>query len=395
VLHDEVHTVGGDQTLDVFARRTKTIDGGETETVVLDRNTTIEADDVQTVALAEQGGGKDQDTVDGAGLAHVKLTRTTTIDKREHGTFQESREEEVTGVDALHVSQVREVVADQEWKAVQGKTQVVLTDGHALAKADGEIEATTSQAQVLLVPGGTGVIKVVALKIHCGNSHLTLSDAGMVLKSTTVLVRGDNGVVTVDPTGVKTAGKDISSSAKMLNEIKGALVMISDTPGAFDPLAPKKQQVQFDAGPLGQLRLQHAEEDPLSLEVTLLGNDAKPAANTAYQLMLPTGELFQGKTDGAGKLKQDLPGASRTAHVSFEPVAGEGVVFRTMAMVDDASDAAPIAQLRQLGFGGDTSPAEEVVREFQATHRLDETGQMDGPTKDALAALRSGRGRKG
>jgi hypothetical protein len=133
----------------------------------------------------------------------------------------------------------------------------------------------------------------------------------------------------------------------------------------------------------------------LSLEVTLLGNDLKPAPDTAYTLMLPTGEVFQGKTDAAGLLKQKLPGAARTAAVTFEPVKGEGVVARSIALVDDDSDAAPIAQLRQLGFGGDTSPAEEVVREFQAVHRLDETGQLDGPTKDALAAMKSGRGLQG
>jgi hypothetical protein len=49
--------------------------------------------------------------------------------------------------------------------------------------------------------------------------------------------------------------------------------------------------------------------------------------------------------------------------------------------------------LRHLGYGGPTSPAEEVVREFQGTMRLDETGVIDPDTKKALAALKAGKGK--
>jgi len=65
---------------------------------------------------------------------------------------------------------------------------------------------------------------------------------------------------------------------------------------------------------------------------------------------------------------------------------------RRLALVDDDSDEAPVAQLRQLGLGGDTSPPEEVIREFQGMARLEETGKMDPATQDALAALRGGKG---
>jgi hypothetical protein len=141
-----------------------------------------------------------------------------------------------------------------------------------------------------------------------------------------------------------------------------------------------------------QLRLDAPDEQKLNLEVTLLGNDRKPAANAAYQVLLPTGELFQGKTDGAGVLRQKLPGAARTARVVFEPGPGAGPITRTLALVDHDAEHAPIEQMRQLGFGGATSPHEEVVREFQGASRLPETGLLNDETKKALADLSAGRG---
>lgn len=391
-VHDEVHTVGGDQKLDVFGRRSKTVHAGETETVVLDRRTTVEANDTRTVSELDGKGSKDQDAVDGAALLQLKDTRTTTVEGLEKGAFKANREEAVEGLDSTQVSGVRHETADVQWKAAQGTTSVVLEGGSALVSGEGLIESTTEKCKLLLTPEGEGSVNVKNLSIICGSSRLTVEGGKVRLKAATVVVRGADGAIKLDVTGAKTIGKDISSSAKLLNEIKGALVVFSDTPGAPDPLAPKKAAAQAAGGPAEQLRLAPAEEETQDLEATLLGNDLKPAANARYQVRLPTGELFQGMTDASGKLKQKLPGSARTAGVSYEPADGSGMIFRTMSLVDDDSPEAPVAQLRQLGCGGDTSPPEEVIREFQGMCRLEETGQMDPATKDALAAMRAGRG---
>jgi hypothetical protein len=171
------------------------------------------------------------------------------------------------------------------------------------------------------------------------------------------------------------------------------MVVISDTPGSFDPFVPVRQALKLPDDFAEQLQLQALDKEPLDLEVTLLGHDRLPAAHIDYKLMIPTGEVFSGKTDGAGKLKQQLPGSARTALVSYEPAQGAGLMCRNLALVEDDSDAAPIAMLRHLGYGGVTSPPEEVVREFQGMMRLDETGVIDPDTKKALAALKAGEGK--
>jgi hypothetical protein len=85
----------------------------------------------------------------------VTLTRTTTTEGLEKGTFRASREEEVEGLDARHVSKLRQVRADEEWRAAQAKSSIVLKDGDAHWRIDGEIEASNANARLLMTPDGT------------------------------------------------------------------------------------------------------------------------------------------------------------------------------------------------------------------------------------------------
>jgi type VI secretion system secreted protein VgrG len=391
--HDEVHVVGNDQALEVIGNRTKTVHGGEWERVLGNRETTVEADDEHLVAKAAEGGGKDEDTVDGASELHVVDARTTHVEGLETGAFRDGREVEVA-VDVLtHVTKQRSVQADEEWKGAQGKTSLVLKETDATWHADGELEAATTRAQLLMKPGGPATITIKSLKLVCGASRITLGEKSVVLKSPEILVRGDQGTIKLDPVGAKTSGKDITASAKVLNELKGPLVVISDTPGAVDPFVAVKHQVAVPEELAEQLQLQVPDKEPLDLEVTVLGHDLLPTPNIDYKLMLPTGEVLSGTTDAQGKLKQKLPGSARSAMLSYEPAEGAGLICRKLDLVDDEGDAAPIALLRHLGYGGPTSPAEEVLREFQGMMRLDETGVVDGETKKAIAALKAGKGK--
>jgi hypothetical protein len=392
-VHDEVHVVGAAQTLEVMGSRAKTVHAGETEAVLANRVTTIEADDEQTVALGEKGGGKDEDTVDGASELHVVLARTTTIQGLEKGEFHQGRETEVGPSDQTHVSGLRRVQADEEWKAAQGKTSVVLKESNATFHADGEIEAATANAQFLLQPKGPARLTIKNLKIAVGASQIIMGPRSIVVKAPQVLVRGDQGSIKLDPAGAKTSGKDVTASARIMNELKGPLVMISDTPGAVDPFTPMKQHLVVADDLAEQLRLQDPDKEMLDLEATLLGYDLLPAAHVDYKLMIPTGEVFSGKTDGTGKLKCKLPGSARTAMVSFEPAEGAGEMCRSLSLVEGEGDVASVAMLRHLGYGGPTSAAEEVIREFQGMMKLDETGTIDPDTKKAIAALRAGKGK--
>src|SRR6185436_10164276 len=243
-VHDEAHVVGHDQGLEVIGNRRKIVHGGESETVLQNRLTTIEADDEQTVATGEAGGGRDDDTVDGASELGVTLTRTTTIVGLAKGTFGASREVEIDPLASLQVTGLRQVIADEEWKAAQGKTSIVQKESNAEWNADGEIEAHNEKADLLLKPDATGTLTVKELKIVCGASRMTMGEKGIAFKSPTVLVRGDRGSVRLDAAGARTSGQDVRASAKILNEVKGPLVMISDTPGAVDPFLAQKVTVE-------------------------------------------------------------------------------------------------------------------------------------------------------
>src|SRR4029450_8499671 len=117
----------------------------------------------------------------------------------------------------------------------QGKTSVVLKDGDATWHADGEIEAATARAQLLLHPRGPAQLTLQNLKTVCGASQIVMGPRSIVVKSPEVVVLGEQGSIKLDPAGARTSGKDVTASAKVLNELKGPLVLISDTPGAADP----------------------------------------------------------------------------------------------------------------------------------------------------------------
>jgi hypothetical protein len=94
---------------------------------------------------------------------------------------------------------------------------------------------------------------VKSLKIVCGASRMTLGREGHRPEVARGLVRGDKGTVRLDAAGAKTSGQDVTASAKMVNEIKGPLVMISDTPGAVDPFLGPPGTLEMVAGLAEQL----------------------------------------------------------------------------------------------------------------------------------------------
>jgi type VI secretion system secreted protein VgrG len=382
--HDESRGVGRDQTLKVVGQRRSQVQRGETEHVLGSRHVVIGADDEHSVLDLEDGsGGSEEDEVDGSASLTVKLERETELDGLETTTVRDGRDRVVDGTHSLHVTAVRSTTADELWKAAQGKSSVTLTAGSAGWLADAQIEASTQKGDILLQPDGLATLKVTELKLVCGAARVTIGPEKIAIQAPQVLIRAAGGAVTAGPQGVATTGKEIVSSAVVLNELKGPLVIISDTPGSVDPLAAQDHHVTGEAAKASSLELAQPEVKLVDLSAPLYGRNLVPLAGAKYQIRLPTGEVRSGTTDGSGTLKEKIPAGLKFIDVTYAASPDEEPSAVTLELPGDEGDPA-VVHLLNLGFGGPTRPQEEAVRNFQRVAGLPSTGELDAATKKAL-----------
>jgi type VI secretion system secreted protein VgrG len=217
--HDESRAVGNDQTLEVNGKRTKTVHKDETITVKQKRATTVEGDNTRHVH------GKDTQTVQKEQVVTVHGPRTVTVDKLEKGIFYAGRDETVTGDDKLHVTKRHVAIADEEWRAQQGATELVLKDGHARLNAAGDITFEVKGARLKLQDDGTAVLACdQQIELMCGESSIVVTPSRIEIASPEVQLTGTNGAVTLDRAGATTTGLNVSSTAMVKNELTGAFV---------------------------------------------------------------------------------------------------------------------------------------------------------------------------
>jgi type VI secretion system secreted protein VgrG len=240
IAHDDALVVGGDQELEVRGPRQVTIDQGETVTVRGSRAALVEGSDAWTVALTSDGaGGSSTDVVDQERTLVTEGNRTTEVQAHEKLVLGDGRDEigpGDRGDDDLHVTRTRAVTADSAWRAAQGETAALLQGGDATLVTAGDIKVSNAHGKLVLTPDGAAAVTVEQLRIVCGGSQLTLAGDTLAFRATEVVARGAMGAVRLGPQGVATSGAGIVSSAVMLNELKGPLVVIADTPGSVEPL---------------------------------------------------------------------------------------------------------------------------------------------------------------
>jgi phage baseplate assembly protein gpV len=125
---------------------------------------------------------------------------------------------------------------------------VALVDEHATFAAERALSASTAGAQVTLDPEGSATLKLARLTLRCGAAEVTIGDGRVTVKAPTVVAHGAMGKVQVDAQGATTAGQEVKASAVLLNEVKGAMVIISDSPGNLAPLTADKHRVPDGKG---------------------------------------------------------------------------------------------------------------------------------------------------
>lgn len=129
---------------------------------------------------------------------------------------------------------------------------------------------------------------------------------------------------------------------------------------------------------------------PAVLRLQLLDSEDKPRAGINYVLDLG-GRLINGTTDGDGKLEESIPSDTKTASLTLE---NEDVIPLELGALDPIDMVSGVKErLLNLGYECGSineqidDEAEEALKEFQAEHDLEETGQIDQATKDKLLEI--------
>ena len=130
-------------------------------------------------------------------------------------------------------------------------------------------------------------------------------------------------------------------------------------------------------------------EDPDPVEPPM----DEPWSNAPYQLDID-GKLFEGETDGDGRLEITIPPKAQKGNLIMEPgTARERYFALALGHLDPVTTVQGVAdRLNHLGYGN-SRPAEvtpelaESIRLFQRTNGLDISGEADEATQDKLKEL--------
>lgn len=126
----------------------------------------------------------------------------------------------------------------------------------------------------------------------------------------------------------------------------------------------------------------------LKMQLFLLG---EPRKNEDYVLELD-GKLTTGKLDGDGKLEQFIPPNCKGGTLKLK--SGKEVIPIKLGFLNPIDEISGVKQrLNNLGFhcGSEDSDwsdqAKAAVKNFQAKHKLPESGEVDAATKSKLQEL--------
>ena len=211
------------------------------------RTKLVDAGEARASAAAEDRGGADDGArrADAGGAGGGTLESTGAPTRRsaagepppsrgnEQASFRAGGHEEVRG-DAISRATGTGARSGDELRARQGASSLSLTAKHARVAADRQLVLMNAGGALVLDATGEAGFMLPRIRLSCGASQLTIGDGKIAISAPTVVARGAAGAVTLDARGASTTGKDVTSSAVMLNEIRGLPVIFSDSPGNTD-----------------------------------------------------------------------------------------------------------------------------------------------------------------
>lgn len=151
---------------------------------------------------------------------------------------------------------------------------------------------------------------------------------------------------------------------------------------------PDKTVKEQDAG-TDQTHTYTLKGVPAKLKLKVL-NNGKPRANEKYILNID-GNLSQGTTGGDGSIEEAIPPDAKQGKLTLPDTGDEYPL--DLGHLDPVDEVSGIqGRLRNLGFyNGDVSgnlddATQRALSGFQKSKNLNQTGQPDQATKDALKA---------
>jgi hypothetical protein len=158
---------------------------------------------------------------------------------------------------------------------------------------------------------------------------------------------------------------------------------------ADDEIFIPEKQIKEVTKPTDAEHVFKRKGEPCKIKLQLL-KLGKPRANEDYILEIE-GTQIKGKTDGDGKIEHFIPGESKTGKLILR--GGKEVYPVNIGYLDPVDEVIGIQQrLNNLGYSCPQTnefddETREALKKFQADNKLDESGEIDGPTKSKIQEL--------
>jgi type VI secretion system secreted protein VgrG len=265
---------------------------------------------------------------------------------------------------------------------VRAEMQHMLVVGSAAHEGEAVVQSTGGYSV-----NAEKVVRIVAgetLILTCGDSTIELSPGGVTISAKTLHLKGNEVVCEGNGPALRlTDHAEVVADAVKIYSKAGSVELDDKT----TKIIGKMVQINPDLSkPSASDDKDKPEMVPFSIKMA--DEDFKPYANKNYELTV--GELrFDGKTDGDGWVKHDVPKDARTASLDLwldkYPTGDKRTYPIRLCDLPPATDVAGAQmRLKNLGYyegpGGSTAVDEETataLRWFQRDHGLPETGKLD------------------
>lgn len=153
-----------------------------------------------------------------------------------------------------------------------------------------------------------------------------------------------------------------------------------------DTLSIPDKKPKTETAATGQRLRVRLNIQPIKLKIVVKDNSNKPIANTDCTLKLE-GKEFKLKTDGEGKLEQDIPATAKEGSLEINDI----IIPLKIGHLDPVEEkSGQMARLNNLGYdAGDINNINEqqflsAVEEFQCDHKLTVDGKCGPNTQSKL-----------
>lgn len=407
VLNDESSRIQNDQSVRVERDQQVTVVGDQREEVLGKKSETVKGDRVTTV----EGG--DQSLLSGDALTRVGGKWTQTVGADVEQTVTGSLTVNLSGGETktMAFDQITRVERDAQLRVAgtyrlevgsegdDGDTGLAALSvkGDTTLEATGTLKLKAGKGISLEVGDCTCTLDADGLKLALKDTvlELTKDDIYATSKKVTFIAKDEFAVKSKDDSFFKlTKDGEMSGEKVKLYSQAGALELDTNASLAGSQVKLNCGKGQKSDAPEEKEQKQ-PEQKKHKLRIVLKDEEGNAYASKKYVLTVDGKEFPEATTTGAGLVEQEIPKTAQSGSILLTVAPGETVliplVLTTLPKADTVSGAK--ARLRNLGyFMGNVddnldSKTWMALKEFQKTHDLEPTGQLDRATQSKLEEL--------